>query len=315
MEEEESAVVFNAAYWESHHGGYHIMEDWEAAPPGTNPKIRAKEVERRSSRRGRTGSLLALVANRTSPKDAANRKLLEAVDKGEIRKVKGMLLRAKHDLPDLDVNYRGHGGVTALHLAGEPELALLLLRNGANSQAATDAKESSGEGYAQGGNTPLHAAARGGNVEIVHVLLEYSAQRSSSNKGGDRGGGGGGGDDAMALVGIVNDAGQTALDVARVYMHQRVVKFLENPRLAVARAKRQRDDAAAAAEVARAREEADTTKHRKRREQKQRREREESILAEEEEAAAAAEELQEKSRALLTRNEAKKLAPMAHYPE
>ena len=61
--------------------------------------------------------------------------------------------------------------------------------------------------------------------------------------------------------------------------------------------------------------EADTAKHRRRREQKQRREREESILAEEEEAAAAAEELQEKSRALLTRNEAKKLAPMAHYPE
>ena len=159
----------------------------------------------------------------------------------------------------------------------------------------------------------MHAAARGRNVEIVHVLLEYSAQRSSSNKGGDRGGGGG--DDAMVLVGIVNDAGQTALDVARVYMHQRVVKFLENPRLAVARAKRQRADAAAAAEFARAREEADTAKHRRRREQKQRREREESILAEEEEAAAAAEELQEKSRALLTRNEAKKLAPMAHYPE
>ncbi|KAI8519734.1 Ankyrin repeat domain-containing protein 27 [Branchiostoma belcheri] len=70
---------------------------------------------------------------------------------------------------ELSVNSANEGGFTSLHVAalhGHKDLALLLLRNGANVNGQNKAQR----------NTPLHIACQHNHVKIVSALLDHGAK-------------------------------------------------------------------------------------------------------------------------------------------
>ena len=94
-----------------------------------------------------------------------------------------------------DVN-ASQEGTTALHIAafhGYPELVNLFLKNGADPNGATRSK----------GITPLMAGVQGGNMEVVHDLL-----------------------DAGALSNILDRRGKSALDFAVERKDQKMIELL-----------------------------------------------------------------------------------------
>lgn len=288
---DEMGLVKDASYWEVH--GNFKKADWKTKPPGTRPDRVKAEHKRRAARRERTRGLLAEMEIHLE-KNRANRDFLGHVNRGETWKVDEMLVDTANR--PLDLNYEGMGGLTALHMAGQPGLATTLLRHGADPQARTSAWSSSDPGFSQGGNTALHYAARGGSAEVVTALLEESQT------------------DTLAMVGLRNEAGTSALGVARKAMQQRVAKLLEHPREAVAKAHREKAEAAAAAKRERERKEAAEQERERRREARRQAELDEAAWQAEEEALRCEEELLSVPGSLLTREEARKLEPAKHCP-
>ena len=125
-----------------------------------------------------------------------------------------------------------HDGWTALHLAaffGHLDCARALLDGGANVlKRSTNAMQ----------NTPLHAAAAGRHVEIVHRLIERGADVNARQHGGwtalHAAAQSGNADLARVLIGagadtnLRADNGQCAMDLALTQGHQQVVEVLEH---------------------------------------------------------------------------------------
>jgi ankyrin repeat protein len=107
-----------------------------------------------------------------------------------------------------------------LHYAARsraPHTVELLLRNGANINAARD------DGW-----TPLHEAAKEGDVEMVKLLIERGADVNAKTKGGDA-------YTAIPLNPSTNDKprlfpavpSRAALDIAREWNRIEVVRLLQ----------------------------------------------------------------------------------------
>lgn len=78
---------------------------------------------------------------------------------------------------NVDINYQGKDGVTALFLAvrsNKRDIVRLLLSSGANPNLAIEAKQT----------TPLHFASQKGYTDIVNMLLEYRAEPDVELEGG-----------------------------------------------------------------------------------------------------------------------------------
>jgi ankyrin repeat protein len=91
--------------------------------------------------------------------------LFEAVEKGDIAVVKGLIEGG------VDVNVRDKDNNTPLHVTNNPEVAELLLKNGADLNARN-----------KDGWTPLYLAAQQGHADVAELLIRNGADVNARNK-------------------------------------------------------------------------------------------------------------------------------------
>ncbi|XP_049769372.1 ankyrin repeat domain-containing protein 65-like [Schistocerca cancellata] len=119
-----------------------------------------------------------------------DRRLVQAAEQRAVGELRALIAAGA------DVGVRGEWGRTALHCAaqrGDVEVARLLVGAGAEVDARTDL-----------GWTPLHLAALNGRAEVAAALLAAGADRRATTDVG----------------------GWTALDIARLHNHRRLVEML-----------------------------------------------------------------------------------------
>ena len=73
-----------------------------------------------------------------------------------------------------DVNVKGTGGLTPLHIAKTKEITELLITNGADVNAKSN-----------GGGTPLHQAAGNSHKEVAQLLISKGADVNAKTKRGE----------------------------------------------------------------------------------------------------------------------------------
>jgi ankyrin repeat protein len=250
----------------------------------TPQEMKAEETRRRARMKRAAQSIAdaALVTSRP-----LERELMDAVDRGNEEAVKALLKQGAQ------AEYRGLFHMTPLHLSARAPVSRALLEGGADVNASSTSKASTkfGSGFSMGGNAALQHAAFSGHHEVVRVLLENKADVRARNENGD-----------------------TALNTAATALQQKIVKMLENPDEAVAKARRELKAALAAEATEKAEAEKEEAKQRRRKETKHRREVEEDSQRVSNDKKKAAAELRETAKEIIPADLAHRLAPLGRYP-
>mmetsp|Transcript_29164 Transcript_29164/g.58609 ORF Transcript_29164/g.58609 Transcript_29164/m.58609 type:complete len:260 (+) Transcript_29164:146-925(+) len=255
------------------------------------PEETCSEWERRALRRKRAENIHRDACQREILVDGAtsNRLLLNAVDRGHEEDVHKLLSSG------CQLNYIGHRGVSSIHVAGNPSIARLLLKTGANPNLPTCAKASAetfgGGTFSMGGNTALAYGAFTGHTEVIRVLLEQKAD-----------------------VRIPNENEDLPVDVAKIQMHQKVVRMLGDPDEAVSKARRERKEALTVAAAEREAKDRSAVKIKRRKESRHRRAVEQETRRFMNEKEREEEEIRGKSKIMIPVDQAQRLDALAHYP-
>ncbi len=229
-------------------------------PRLTRPSILQKSDKDRQARLYLHQRLLAL---RRSLATVLGKELREAIEKGEIARVRD-LVRVGANIE----NMNDRNGLTAMHYAssyGHKNIIEILLDSGANIHAydakkATPLHSAASGGYSditrllldrgavidekdEHGWTPFHKAARNGHVSVVRELLESGADINAQGPKGRTALHTAAFDNKEDIVSLLlaadetainvwakKNRGRTALDLAKEKGHSEVIALLEKPR-------------------------------------------------------------------------------------
>ena len=250
----------------------------------TPKEIKAEEA-RRLARMRRAGQLISEATSVIST--PLDRELMDAADRCNQESVKTLLKEGAR------ATHRGLFFMTPLHVSARVATSRALLNEGADVNASTKAKPRArfGSGFSMGGNSATQHVAFSGHHDIVRVLLENKADLRAKNENGDM-----------------------ALNTAAAALQQKIVKMLENPDEAVAKARKELKIAEVAEAAEKAEAEKESVKQRRRNENKHRREVEEDAQRLQDEKKRAVEELRETAKEIIPKDLAYRLGPLEHYP-